>query len=262
MPAPATEKLSTALYTSDDDLKKTKERLMAAKDLGHWKEPNLTAGYERLLAHNDDAPVYKPLSDFIQQNQAPQPAPEQPHQSLHVPFYSPQITRAVEFIYNAIPESQMPYCLPGDIVDGGKTHSDVVYQTEVRDKARLLTKGVMERSFNVACSIINKHLDDATLKNSLQTALKASPQAQMKFFCNLLEDAHFFYLYSESFKCISFEFITHPRPRYDEAEELIPTNLSKIMRIKTGLLLFNWYRFTIQSAPDRASLEKNGAGIG
>jgi hypothetical protein len=49
MPAPATEKLSTALYTSDDDLKKTKERLMAAKDLGHWKEPNLTAGYERLL---------------------------------------------------------------------------------------------------------------------------------------------------------------------------------------------------------------------
>lgn len=202
------------------------------------------------------------MSDFIEQNQRPRPVPEQPHQSLRAPFYSLQIAKAVEFIYNAMPESQLLYCVPGDIVVNKKTHSGLVYQRQIRAHARMMTKGVMERPFDVACSVIYKVLEDATLKNKLQTALKGSPQVQMKFFCNMVEDAHYFYLYSESFKCVSFEFTTHARPRYDEAEERIRTNLSKIMRIKTGLLLFNWFRYVIQWASDRASLQKHGAEIG
>ncbi|KFZ00574.1 hypothetical protein V500_01006 [Pseudogymnoascus sp. VKM F-4518 (FW-2643)] len=124
-----------------------------------------------------------------------------------------------------------------------------------------MTKNVVERSFHTASSIIYAQLNDPVLQNNLQAALKdESEEVRLRYFCSLPDNRHYYYIFSDSFKSISFEFITHRRRRYSEAEEVIRINLQKMIRITTGLLVFNWYRFVLQSAPDRAAIQKNGAG--
>lgn len=108
-----------------------------------------------------------------------------------------------------------------------------------------------------------QQLETPALRKDLQNALQVqSEEARLRYFCDVTDERHVYHIYSDAFKSVSFEFIYHPRPRYNESEEKIRINLQKILRVTTGLLMYNWFRFTLQSAPGRAPIEKNGNGPG
>ena len=180
---------------------------------------------------------------------------------LATPRYSLQIAKGAEMFFHSLPMTHMHMCLPGDAAVGARTHSNVIYERALKNHVRTLTRNLLEKSFDTACSIMHAQLQDPQLRLALEIALREpSEELRYRYFCNLAGQRHIYYVFAQTFKSVSWDFVYHPLPRNEADEEKIRVNLQKHFRITMGVLIFGWYRYVLQAAPGGPQIERSGVG--
>lgn len=138
---------------------------------------------------------------------------------------------------------------PPNVTKTGKRNSNLAfYEARVKDHTAATSRTTLDRGFLLSCAIIEQAMNSETFFAEMA---QDDDMDRVGAVNKLVRLAHIYYLFSDQFKAVSYQFIFHNFVRADAEEEKLRLDMRKQLRFTTSHIIYDYLRFVISARPGK-----------
>ncbi|KFZ23338.1 hypothetical protein V502_02179 [Pseudogymnoascus sp. VKM F-4520 (FW-2644)] len=218
-----------------------------------WVTPVMKSTANMNLGAGQQQPEYRALKQFIDANEpltaTPKPQLRSEPESIDLPHYSLQLAKAAEFLYHEVDDATVISCLPrtskGYI---GRSHEKIAYINAIESHVKKMSSNVIKRCQDLTKMVVLTRIDNV----DFQTAMKGH-HSIIRYFKSMITADMSYFVLSEQWKAIDFQFVHHEGIRASAEEEAIRQDMRRITTYGIAILMEDLYRYTIQQKASNVS---------
>jgi hypothetical protein len=157
-------------------------------------------------------------------------------------------------LFHDIPDHLLKQCIPKDVKKyTGRGYDTIFFENNLKNHVANISKKTLKKGFVLTKMLVFDTINTAEFQAAMRDA---NEKTHVYYFRSLVTNDHVYHLYSNQWKGVSFDFVHHEGVRPIPAEERLRDDLQRFIKLATGVMLYDFYRYCIQMKSGRSTPTK------
>ncbi|RFU31081.1 hypothetical protein B7463_g5251, partial [Scytalidium lignicola] len=184
----------------------------------------------------------------------------EPDDILAIPYECLQLAKATELLFHDIPDDLLEQCIPKDVKKYSvRSYDNIFFENALKNHVANISRKTLHRGLELAKLLVYQHINTANFRNVMRDT---NEKSRIYYLRDLLTNDHVYYLYSDQWESVSFDFVHHEGLRPIPSEESLRSDLRKFTKLSSAMMLYDIYRHTIQLKAGRGTANEPNVKAG